>query len=517
VRHDEVKGTIPMADKYVLAIDQGTTSTRAIVFNHSGQIVESGQLEHEQIFPRAGWVEHDPAEIWRNTREVVALALTRANITKDDLVAVGITNQRETAVVWDKTTGEPVYNAIVWQDTRTQKIVDELGGGDPDKYKSKVGLPLATYFSGPKVKWILDNVEGAREKAEAGDLVFGNTDTWLLWNLTGGTQGGVHVTDVTNASRTMLMDLETLSWDESIAADMGIPMSMLPEIRSSSEVYGEGRAQGNLAGVPIAGILGDQQAATFGQACFEVGMAKNTYGTGNFMLINTGTEKVPSENGLLTTVCYKIGDQPTVYALEGSIAVTGSLVQWLRDNLGLIGSAPEVEDLAKSVDDNGGAYFVPAFSGLFAPYWRSDARGALVGLTRYVNKGHIARAALEATAFQTREVLDAMNADSGVDLTELKVDGGMIANETLMQFQADILGVPVVRPQVAETTALGAAYAAGIAVGFWNGEQDVIDNWAEDKRWEPQMEDAERDRLYRNWKKAVTKTFDWVDEDTEKD
>ncbi|WP_420110953.1 glycerol kinase GlpK [Pseudactinotalea sp.] len=501
--------------KFVLAIDQGTTSTRAIVFNHSGEIVESGQLEHEQIFPKAGWVEHDPAEIWRNTREVVALALTRANITKDDIAAVGITNQRETAVVWDKNTGEAVYNAIVWQDTRTQKIVDELGGGDPDKYKAKVGLPLATYFSGPKVKWILDNVEGAREKAEAGDLLFGNTDTWTLWNMTGGTDGGVHVTDVTNASRTMLMDLSTLDWDADIAADMGIPLSMLPEIKSSSEVYGEGRAHGHLAGIPIAGILGDQQAATFGQACFEVGMAKNTYGTGNFMLINTGTEQVPSENGLLTTVCYKIGDQPAVYALEGSIAVTGSLVQWLRDNLGIISSAPEVEELAKGVEDNGGAYFVPAFSGLFAPYWRSDARGALVGLTRYVNKGHIARAALEATAFQTREVLDAMNADSGVNLTELKVDGGMIANETLMQFQADILGVPVVRPKVAETTALGAAYAAGIAVGFWSGEQDVIDNWAEDKRWEPAMEDAERDRLYRNWKKAVTKTFDWVDEDTE--
>lgn len=504
-----------MTDQYVLAIDQGTTSTRAIVFNHSGQIVESGQLEHEQIFPKAGWVEHDPMEIWRNTREVVGLALTRANLTHKDIAAVGITNQRETAVVWDKTTGEPVYNAIVWQDTRTQKIVDELGGGDADKYKAKVGLPLATYFAGPKVMWILQNVEGAREKAEAGDLLFGTTDTWTLWNMTGGKDGGVHVTDVTNASRTMLMDLSTLSWDEGIAADMGIPLSMLPEIKSSSEVYGHGRDGGQVPGVPIAGILGDQQAATFGQACFEVGMAKNTYGTGNFMLINTGTEQVPSENGLLTTVCYKIGDQPTVYALEGSIAVTGSLVQWLRDNLGIISSAPEVEDLAKTVEDNGGAYFVPAFSGLFAPYWRSDARGALVGLTRYVNKGHIARAALEATAFQTREVLDAMNADSGVDLTELKVDGGMIANETLMQFQADILGVRVVRPQVAETTALGAAYAAGIAVGYWGGEQDVIDNWAEDKRWEPQMDDATRDKLYRNWKKAVTKTFDWVDADTE--
>ena len=505
-----------MADekKYVLAIDQGTTSSRAIVFDHSGQIVETGQLEHEQIFPKAGWVEHDPAEIWKNVREVVGLALTRANLTYHDIAAVGITNQRETTVVWDKTTGEPVYNAIVWQDTRTDKIVAELGGSEgQDRYKAKVGLPLATYFSGPKVKWILDNVEGARERAEAGDLLFGNTDSWVVWNMTGGKDGGVHVTDVTNASRTMLMDLATLSWDEEIAKDMGIPMSMLPEIRSSSEVYGEGRQGGMVPGIPIAGILGDQQAATFGQACFEVGRAKNTYGTGNFMLLNTGTEPVPSKNGLLTTVAYKIGDAPAVYALEGSIAVTGSLVQWLRDNIGIISNAAEIEDLAKTVDDNGGAYFVPAFSGLFAPYWKSDARGALVGLTRYVNKGHIARAVLEATAFQTREVNDAMTADSGVALTERKVDGGMIANETLMQFQADILGVDVVRPKVAETTALGAAYAAGIAVGFWQGEQDVIDNWAEDKRWEPQMDEAERERTYRLWKKAVTRTFDWVDDD----
>ncbi|MCO7275149.1 MULTISPECIES: glycerol kinase GlpK [Cellulosimicrobium] len=504
-----------MAD-YVLAIDQGTTSSRAIVFNHSGEIVSTGQLEHDQIFPRAGWVEHNPEQIWNNVREAVGLALTRANVTHHDIAAVGITNQRETAVVWDRTTGKPVYNAIVWQDTRTQKIVDELGGSDgPEKYKSIVGLPLATYFSGPKVKWILDNVEGAREKAEAGDLLFGNTDTWTLWNLTGGVNGGVHVTDVTNASRTMLMDLDTLSWREDIAADMGIPLSMLPEIKSSSEVYGHGRQQGLLPGVPIAGILGDQQAATFGQACFEVGQAKNTYGTGNFMLLNTGTEKVMSQNGLLTTVCYKIGDQPVRYALEGSIAVTGSLIQWLRDNLGMFEDAPDVEWLAGKVEDNGGAYFVPAFSGLFAPYWRSDARGALVGLTRYVNRNHIARAALEATAYQTREVLDAMNADSGVDLTELRVDGGMVANELLMQFQADQLGVDVVRPKVAETTALGAAYAAGIAVGFWKGEQDVIDNWAEDKRWSPSMDDSERERLYRNWKKAVTKTFEWVDEDVE--
>ena len=502
-----------MTGKYVLAIDQGTTSSRAIIFDHSGQIVATGQKEHEQIFPRAGWVEHDPKEIWDNIREVVAEALAKASMNQDDIVAVGVTNQRETAMVWDKNTGEPVYNAIVWQDTRTDKIVKELGGGDDDKYKAKVGLPLATYFSGPKVKWILDNVEGAREKAEAGDLIMGNMDTWVIWNLTGGTDGGVHVTDVTNASRTMLMDLDTLAWDEGIAKDMGIPLSMLPEIKSSSEVYGEGRSHGLLAGVPIAGDLGDQQAATFGQAAFEVGMAKNTYGTGCFMLMNTGEEKVPSKNGLLTTVCYKIGDNKPIYALEGSIAVTGSLVQWLRDNLRMFDSAPEVEELANSVEDNGGAYLVPAFSGLFAPYWKSDARGALVGLTRFVNRGHIARAVLEATAYQTREVLDAMEADSGVQLAELKVDGGMTMNDTLMQFQADQLGVDVVRPVVAETTALGAAYAAGIAVGFWDGEQDVIDNWAEAKRWTPSMHEDERARLYRNWKKAVTRTFDWVDDD----
>ena len=504
-----------MTDKYVLAVDQGTTSTRAMIFDHAGEVVSVGQKEHEQIFPRAGWVEHDPKEIWTNTREVVGMALGRASLTHEDLAAVGITNQRETAVVWDRETGEPVHNAIVWQDTRTQRICDELAalGGGADRYKDRVGLPLATYFSGPKIRWILDNVEGAREKAEAGRLAFGNTDSWLLWNMTGGVRGGIHVTDPTNASRTMLMNIDSLTWNEEIAEEMGIPVSMLPEIRSSSEVYGEGRRGGLIPGVPIAGILGDQQAATFGQACFEVGQAKNTYGTGNFMLINTGTEPVASENGLLTTVCYKIGDRDTVYALEGSIAVTGSLVQWLRDNLGIISSAPEVERLAAAVEDNGGVYFVPAFSGLFAPYWRSDARGAIVGLTRYVTKEHIARAALEATAFQTREVLDAMNADSGVDLTELKVDGGMVANDALMQFQADILGVPVVRPKIAETTALGAAYAAGIAVGYWSGEQDVIDNWSEDKRWEPDMAADERDRQYRLWKKAVTKSFDWVDDD----
>ena len=501
-------------EKYVLAIDEGTTSARAIIFNHSGQIVSVGQKEFEQIFPRAGWVEHDAVEIWESVREVIGQALSKASINRHQLSAVGITNQRETAVVWDKNTGEPVYNAIVWQDTRTQKICDELAGDKgPDRFKDICGLPLATYFSGPKVKWILDNVEGARAKAEAGDLLFGNMDTWVLWNLTGGVNGGVHVTEPTNASRTMLMDVRKLQWDDSMCEVMGIPKSMLPEIKSSSEVYGKASRESLLIDTPIAGILGDQQAATFGQACFEKGNAKNTYGTGCFMLMNTGQEAVFSENGLLTTVCYKLGDQPTVYALEGSIAVAGSLVQWLRDNLRMFDSAPEIETLATSVEDNGGAYIVPAFSGLFAPYWRPDARGALVGLTRFVNRGHIARAVLEATAYQTREVLDAMNADSGVPLTELKVDGGMTANETLMQFQADQVGVPVIRPVVAETTALGAAYAAGIAVGFWSGEEDVVKNWAEDKRWEPKTDDAERDRLYRNWKKAVTKTFDWVDAD----
>ncbi|NYF15787.1 glycerol kinase [Microbacterium sp. AK009] len=502
-----------MAD-YILAIDQGTTSTRAIIFDKSGSIIQSGQLEHEQIFPRAGWVEHDPMEIWRNTREVIGQALSKADLTRHDIAAIGITNQRETAVVWDKNTGEPVYNAIVWQDTRTQGIVDKLAAdGGTERFKSVVGLPLATYFSGTKIVWILDNVEGARERAERGDLLFGTTDTWVLWNLTGGVDGGVHATDVTNASRTMFMDLETLSWREDILDTFGVPLSMMPEIRSSSEVYGHAESSSLLRETPIAGILGDQQAATFGQAAFEQGEAKNTYGTGNFIIFNTDTEIVHSQNGLLTTLGYKLGDEPAHYALEGSIAVTGSLVQWLRDNLGIISSAPEVETLAASVEDNGGAYFVPAFSGLFAPYWRPDARGALVGLTRYVNKGHIARAALEATAFQTREVIDAVNADSGVPLTELKVDGGMIANDLLMQFQADILGVPVVRPVVAETTALGAAYAAGLAVGFWSGLDDLSKNWQEDRRWEPKMDDAERERLLRNWKKAVTKTFDWVDKD----
>jgi glycerol kinase len=500
---------------YVAAIDQGTTSTRCMIFSHAGEVVAVDQKEHEQIFPRAGWVEHNPEEVWANTREVTAGALAKGDLNASDIVSVGITNQRETAVVWDRATGKPVYNAVVWQDTRTDRICDQLGalGGGQERYRTKTGLPIATYFSGPKIKWILDNVDGARAKAEAGELLFGNMDTWVLWNMTGGPDGGVHVTDPTNASRTLLMDLSTLAWDPDIAAEMGVPTSMLPEIRSSSEEYGKVRERGVLAGVPISGILGDQQAATFGQACLSPGEAKNTYGTGNFVLLNTGTEQVMSKNGLLTTACYKIGSQDTVYALEGSIAVTGSLVQWVRDNLGMIGSAPEIEDLARSVEDNGGAYFVPAFSGLFAPYWRSDARGAIVGLTRYVNKGHLARAVLEATAFQTREVIDAMNADSGVALTSLKVDGGMVGNELLMQFQADILGVPVIRPVVAETTALGAAYAAGLAVGFWAGEDDIRNNWAKDKEWTPGMEDDTREKLYKQWKKAVTRTFDWVDAD----
>lgn len=502
--------------RFVMAIDQGTTSSRAILFDHAGQIVSVGQKEHEQIFPKAGWVEHNPIEIWDNIRECVAEALQKAEINRHEIAAVGITNQRETVVVWDKNTGEPVYNAIVWQDTRTSQIIRELAGDDgPSKYRDICGLDLSTYYSGPEIKWILDNVEGAREKAEAGDLLFGNTDCWVLWNMTGGVNGGVHKTDVTNASRTMLMDIRTLQWREDICKDFGIPMSMLPEICSSSEVYGYGRKNGLLIDTPISGILGDQQAATFGQACFEKGMAKNTYGTGCFVLMNTGEEPVFSNNGLLTTVAYKIGDNKPVYALEGSIAVAGSLVQWLRDNLGLIKSSEEIEKLASTVDDNGGVYFVPAFSGLFAPYWKDDARGAIVGLTRYNNKGHIARAVQEATPYQSREVFDAMVADSGVELKELRVDGGMTKDEMVMQFQADQLGVPLVRPQVLETTALGAAYAAGIAVGFWDGEQDVIDNWAEGKRWEPGKDRDEYDRNYRLWKKAVTRTFEWVDADVE--
>lgn len=500
---------------YVVAIDQGTTSTRCMLFNHSGQPAGSHQLEHEQIYPRPGWVEHDPLEIWRRTQEVIEGAITNAGAKADDIAAVGITNQRETTVVWDKNTGKPYHNAIVWQDTRTDKICSELAkNGGQDRFRAQVGLPLATYFSGPKIKWLLDNVAGLRSAAEKGDALFGNIDTWLVWNLTGGPNGGVHITDVTNASRTMLMDLDGTHWDDDILAAMGIPKAMLPDIRPSSDpaIYGHTLPDGPFgAAIPVCGILGDQQAATVGQACFSPGEAKNTYGTGCFMILNTGPEIVPSKHGLLTTTCYKFGDEPTVYALEGSIAITGALVQWLRDNLGLISNAPEVETLAKSVDDNGGVYFVPAFSGLYAPYWKDDARGVIAGLTRYVNKGHFARATLEATAYQTREVLDAMNADSGVDLTALKVDGGMVYNDLLMQFQADVLGVPVIRPKVAETTALGAAYAAGLAVGFWQTTDEMRQNWGMDKTWQPSDDDAARTKNYAMWKKAVTRTFGWVE------
>jgi glycerol kinase len=495
--------------EYAAAIDQGTTSTRFMVFDHGGQVVSVDQKEHEQIYPKPGWVEHDALEIWERTQEMVKAGVGKTKAS--DIAAVGVTNQRETTVVWDRTTGEPVHNAIVWQDTRTDQICNELSAdGGQDRFRAKTGLPIATYFSGPKIKWILDNVDGALSRAESGDVVFGNIDTWVIWQLTGGPDGGVHVTDVTNASRTMMMNLETLDWDDEILGILGVPRAMLPEVRASSEVYGEAKG-GDLAGIPVAGDLGDQQAALFGQTCFAVGEAKNTYGTGNFLLLNTGNEAVQSKSGLLTTLAYKIGDQPAVYCLEGAIAITGALVQWLRDNLGLIKESPEVEELAKTVEDNGGIYFVPAFSGLFAPYWRGEARGVIAGLTRYVNKGHIARAALEATAWQSKEVVDAMNADSGVDLTSLKVDGGMVYNELLMQFQADVLDVPVIRPTVAETTSLGAAYAAGLATGFWSEVEDLRANWGKDKEWQPQMDAAERDKEYGYWKKAVTRTFDWLE------
>ena len=498
--------------KYIAALDQGTTSTRFIIFNHAGEVVAADQKEHRQLYPQPGWVEHDPLEIWVKTHDVMKGALQKSGIDADEIAAIGITNQRETAVVWNRHTGEPIYNAIVWQDTRTDAICNTFAAdGGQDRLREKTGLPLATYFSGPKVKWILDNVQDARELADSGDLMFGNMDTWVIWNLT-----GVHVTDVTNASRTLLMNLETLDWDDELLSLMDIPRLMMPEIRSSSEVYGNvemGKIAlgGVFEGMPVSGDLGDQHAALFGQTCFDVGDAKNTYGTGCFMLLNTGEKPVPSTSGLLTTLGYKIGDQPAVYALEGSIAITGALVQWLRDNLGMIEKSEDVEVLAKTVEDNGGIYFVPAFSGLFAPYWRSDARGAIVGMTRYVNKGHIARATLEATAFQTKEVLDAMEKDSGVTLKSLKVDGGMVFNETLMQFQADMVNVPVIRPKVAETTALGAAYAAGLAVGFWQNVDELRANWRQDKEWTPKMDEEKRETLYKGWKKAVTRTFDWVE------
>ena len=498
--------------KYIGAIDQGTTSTRFIVFDRGGKIVSVAQKEHEQIYPKPGWVEHNPQEILSRTNEVITEAMAAKNLKPEDLASIGITNQRETTIVWNRKTGKPVYNAIVWQDTRTADYVAEFSKqGGQDRLRNKCGLPLATYFSGLKVRWILNNVAGARAAAEAGDLLFGNIDTFLIWNLTGGPDGGVHVTDVTNASRTQLMNLETLDWDSEILALFNIPKSVLPRIGSSSEEYGKAIPK-SIHGVPIAGDLGDQQAALVGQTCFKPGEAKNTYGTGCFLLLNTGTRPVQSHYGLLTTLAYKFGDKPACYALEGSVAITGALVQWLRDNLGLIKKSTEIEALAKTVEDNGGVYFVPAFSGLFAPYWKTTARGVIAGMTRYVNKGHVARAVLEATAFQTREVVDAMKHDSGIELDVLRTDGGMVENDLLMQFQSDILNKPVVRPVIKETTALGAAYAAGLAVGFYENLNDLCANWAIDKTWKPAMEDGRRDSMYKLWKKAVTRTFDWVEE-----
>ncbi len=501
--------------KYIAAVDQGTTSTRFMVFDHAGLVVSVHQLEHEQIYPQPGWVEHNPMEIWERTQQVIKAALQKNGIDPTEIAAIGVTNQRETTIVWDKRTGKPYYNAIVWQCTRTKDICEDLArDGGQDRFRPKTGLPLATYFSGPKIKWILDNVPGVRAAAEKGEALFGNIDTWEIWWLTGGPNGGAHVTDVSNASRTMLMNLETLDWDQEILDILGIPRQMLPEIRPSSDprIYGYTPKDGPLgASIPVCGDLGDQQAALVGQTSFSPGEAKNTYGTGCFMLLNTGTTPVPSKSGLLTTLGYKFGDAPAVYCLEGSIAITGALVQWLRDNLKFFDFSKHIEDYARSVPDSGGIYFVPAFSGLFAPYWRLDARGVIVGLTRYITKAHICRAALEATAYQTREVLDAMEKDSGVKLTALKVDGGMVYNELLMQFQADILGVPVIRPVVAETTSLGAAYAAGLAVGFWDNLDDLRKNWAVDKVWEPKMDPETRERLYKGWLKAVERTFGWVE------
>jgi glycerol kinase len=492
-----------MTARYIAAIDQGTTSSRCMIFDGAGAVAASAQTEHRQIFPRPGWVEHDALEIWANVSGVVSAAMAKLDITATDLVAVGITNQRETTVVWEKATGRPIAGAIVWQDTRTAALAEALGAGEgQDRFRGLCGLPLATYFSGPKIRWLLDNIDGARAAAERGELLFGTMDSWLIWKLT-----GRHLTDVTNASRTMLMNLATLDWDETLLDAIGVPRAMLPTIAASSEVYGE--ATGLLAGVPVASALGDQQAALFGQTCFSPGEGKCTYGTGNFLLVNTGERPVASRHGLLTTVGYKIGESPAVYALEGSIAVTGALVQWLRDNLGLIRAAGEIEALARTVEDNGGCYFVPAFSGLFAPHWRADARGVIAGLTAYVNRGHIARAALEAVAWQTREVADAMAADSGQTLEVLKVDGGMTANGLLMQFQADVLDAPVVRPAVPETTCLGAAYAAGLAVGFWPDLETLRSHWRQDAAWRPSMAAEVREREYAHWKKAVARTLDW--------
>ncbi len=500
---------------FIAAIDQGTTSTRCILFDHTGQLVCTSQREHRQIYPQPGWVEHDPLEIWQRTQEVIHEVLSTAGVRAGEIISIGVTNQRETTLVWDRISGMPYYNAIVWQDTRTRPLCDELAeNGGQDRFRSKVGLPLATYFSAPKIRWLLDNIPHLRHAAERGDALFGNIDTWLIWRLTGGHDNGVHVTDVTNASRTMLMDLHTLDWDAEILDIFRIPRAMLPRIVPSSDqhAYGMTLIEGPFsAAIPICGDLGDQQAALVGQTCFDPGEAKNTYGTGCFMLLNTGQKSIQSTKGLLTTLAYQMGDTEPSYALEGSIAISGALVQWMRDNLGLIEKSADIETLAATVVDNGGVYFVPAFSGLFAPYWRSDARGVIVGLTRYANKGHLARAVLEATAFQTREVLDAMEQDSGVRLTSLKVDGGMVSNRLLMQFQADLLGVPVVCPKIAETTALGAAYAAGLAVGFWDSLADLRQNWQISQTWEPHMNSKTRDAMYKTWLKAVEKTFNWID------
>jgi glycerol kinase len=497
--------------RYVGAIDQGTTSSRFIVFDGRGAVVAVAQREHAQIYPQPGWVEHDAAEIWRNTEAVIGEALERGGVRAGELAAVGITNQRETTVLWDRNTGVPLHHALVWQDTRTAELVAEFTrDGGQDRFRARTGLPLATYFSGLKLRWLLDHVPGARAKAATGDLLFGTIDSWLLWNLTGGTARGVHLTDVTNASRTQLMDLRALDWDDELLAAFDIPRALLPRIAPSSASYGEAAIPA-LRGVPIAGILGDQQAALVGQACFEPGEAKNTYGTGCFMLMNTGTEAVPSTAGLITTVAYQLGDEPAHYALEGSIAIAGALVQWLRDSLKIIAKSSDIEALAREVADNGDVYIVPAFSGLFAPYWQDRARGVVAGLTRYATRAHFARAALESVAYQTRDVLEAMEKDSGIPIRELRVDGGMVANELLMQFQADQLAVPVVRPRVTETTALGAAYAAGLAVGYWANRGELVRNWAVDKRWQPKMVEAERASLYGAWQKAVRRSFDWVD------
>ena len=497
--------------KYVGAIDQGTTSSRFMVFDQQGAVVAVAQREHRQIYPQPGWVEHDAAEIWRNTEAVIGEALARSGVRSGELAAVGITNQRETTLLWDRNTGAPLHNALVWQDTRTADLVAAYArDGGQDRFRARTGLPLATYFSALKIKWLLENVPGASAKAMAGDVLFGTMDSWVLWNLTGGPAGGVHLTDVTNASRTQLIDLTTLDWDDELLAAFDVPRALLPRIVPSSTSYGAAKIAA-LNGVPIAGILGDQQAALVGQACFEPGEAKNTYGTGCFMLMNTGERPVPSTAGLVTTVAYQLGDEPPHYALEGSIAIAGALVQWLRDNLGLIAKSADVEALARQVQDNGDVYVVPAFSGLFAPYWQDTARGVIVGLTRYANRSHIARAALEAVAYQTRDVLEAMEKDSGISIKQLRVDGGMVANELLMQFQADQLGVPVVRPRVTETTALGAAYAAGLAVGYWSSRDELVRNWGAERRWQPQMAEDERRKLYAAWHKAVRRSFNWID------